>query len=81
MDDLGAPPTCDDWHTAAQQNMWDSVVLRRTACCIRSYITHNSGFFMGMSVVIERQTQGSPLGGCVERALTMMLQFPNCDCI
>jgi hypothetical protein len=80
IDDLGSMPTCDDWNTAALQNMWDSVALRRAACCIRSFIASDDGFFMGMSVVIGRQSQGTPLGGCVERSLAMSLQFPNCDC-
>lgn len=79
-DDLGSPPTCADWNTAALQNMWDSVALRRAACCIRDYMVNNNGFFLGMSVVIERQIQGNPLGGCVERSMTVFLQFPNCDC-
>lgn len=81
MDDTGAMPTCADWNAAALQNMWDSVALRRAACCIRSYMASNNGFFLGMSVVIERQVQGNPLGGCVERYFTVALQFPNCDCI
>jgi len=38
------------------------------------------GLFEGMSIVIERQTQGSPNGGCVERSLTITVQMPNCDC-
>jgi len=81
MDEQGSMPSCADWGAAALQNMWDSVTLRRTACCIRNFVTDDSGFFLGMSVVIERQLQGNPLGGCVERSMTMVLQFPNCDCI
>jgi hypothetical protein len=80
IDDFGSMPTCEDWNTAALQNMWDSVALRRAACCIRNFFTDDSGFFMGMSVVIGRQSQGTPLGGCVERSLAISLQFPNCDC-
>ena len=79
MDDTGAMPTCADWNAAALQNMWDSVALRRAACCIRSFMVSNEGFFLGMSTVMERQIQGNPLGGCVERYFTIMLQFPNCD--
>lgn len=79
--ELGTMPTCADWNAAALQNMWDSVALRRASCCIRSYIANNEGFFLGMSVVIERQIQVNPLGGCVERYFTIILQFPNCDCV
>jgi hypothetical protein len=82
MDDTGAMPTCADWNTAATQNMWDSVALRRAACCIRNYFANAANsFFLGMSIVIERQVQGSALGGCVERYMTITLQFPNCDCL
>jgi hypothetical protein len=33
-----------------------------------------------MSIVIDRQIQGNPSGGCVERFMTLTVQFPNCDC-
>lgn len=79
-DDFGTMPTCADWNTAALQNFYDSIALRRTACCFRQFFTTNQGLFEGMSVVIERQTQGSPNGGCVERSLTITAQMPNCDC-
>jgi hypothetical protein len=39
-----------------------------------------TGFFEGMSVVIDRQVQGPPLGGCIERYVNVQVQFPNCDC-
>lgn len=80
-DDLGGMPTCADWTTAATQNMWDSVALRRAACCIRNSIVDDTGFFLGMSVIIDRQVQGSPLGGCIERYMNAIIQFPNCDCV
>lgn len=80
MDDHGRMPTCANWNTAALQNFYDSIALRRTACCFRQFITSNAGIFEGMSVVIERQTQGSPNGGCVERSLTITVQMLNCDC-
>jgi len=80
MDDLGTMPSCADWNAAALQNWYDSIALRRAACCFRAFFTNNIGLFEGMSVVIERQTQGSPNGGCVERSLTITAQMPNCDC-
>jgi hypothetical protein len=33
-----------------------------------------------MSVVIERQNQGTPQGGCVERSMSIVAQIVNCDC-
>lgn len=80
LDDLGTMPTCADWNTAALQNFYDSIALRRTACCFRQFISSSQGLLEGMSVVIERQTQGSPAAGCVERSLTITVQMPNCDC-
>jgi hypothetical protein len=80
MDDFGTMPSCADWNTAALQNMYDSIALRRTACCFREFISNNTGLLEGMSVVIDRQTQGSPIGGCVERSMTINVQMPNCDC-
>lgn len=77
----GSMPTCDEWNQAAIQNMWDSVVLRKATCCLRLAVAADStGFFLGMSVIIDRQVQGPPLGGCVERYVNMQLQHPNCDC-
>jgi hypothetical protein len=77
----GGMPTCDEWNQAAIQNMWDSVVLRKATCCFRaSVLTDSTGFFDGMSVVMDRQVQGPPLGGCVERYVNVQVQHPNCDC-
>ncbi len=74
------PPSCDVWNAAALQNIYDAQTLRRTACCMRNFVVNNSDLFFGMSVVIERQVQGNPQGGCVERYFTMTIQFPNlCD--
>jgi hypothetical protein len=74
-------PTCTEWTAAAIENMWDSVVLRKAMCCFRAAIKNNSNtFFEGMSFVIDRQIQGPPLGGCVERYATATVQWPNCDC-
>lgn len=77
----GSMPTCEEWNQASIQNMWDSVVLRKATCCFRSaVITDSTGFFEGMYAVIDRQVQGPPLGGCVERYVTVSVQHPNCDC-
>jgi len=72
---------CNDWNESAVQNVIDSSTLRNTACCFRDFIVANNSKFLGMSVVIERQIQGNPLGGCVERSLTLVAQIPNeCEC-
>lgn len=76
----GEPPTCADWTDAFIQNAYDAGSLRRASCCFRQWIINSQGFYEGMSVVIERQIQQSPAGGCVERYVTLAVQFPNCDC-
>ena len=73
------PPSCTDWNTAFTQNIADALSLRQAQCCMRDWI-RASETFMGMTVIMDRQTQGSPLGGCVERSFTISIQFPNCDC-
>lgn len=73
-------PSCDEWNAAARQNIIDAQTLRRVACCMRNFVVNNGDAFFGMSFVIERQTQGNPQGGCVERSMTLTAQFPNCDC-
>lgn len=74
------PPSCDEWNAAARQNVIDAQTLRRVACCMRSYIVTNNDLFFGMSLVIDRQIQGNPQGGCVERTMNLTIQFPNlCD--
>lgn len=74
------PPNCVDWNAAARQNVIDAQTLRRVACCMRNFVVQNSGVFLGMSTVIDRQTQGNPQGGCVERTMKLTIQIPNCDC-
>lgn len=74
------PPSCAEWNEAARQNVIDAQTLRRVACCMRDFVVNNGGIFFGMSFVIERQSQGNPQGGCVERSMTLTAQFPNCDC-
>lgn len=73
-------PNCTEWNDAGRQNVVDQQTLRRVACCIRDFVISNDGAFMGMSLVIDRQVQGNPQGGCVERTMKITAQFPNCDC-
>lgn len=76
----GEPITSQDWTDAAIQNLYDSQSLRRAACCFREFVVKNQGEFTGMSVVVNRQIQGQPAGGCVERYMTISVQFPDADC-
>jgi hypothetical protein len=77
--DENAPPTCGEWTEAFYQNVQDGLTLRRVQCCFRNFV-RTSELFSGMSVVMERQIQGTPQGGCIERYFTIAVQFPNCDC-
>lgn len=74
------PLDCNGWNNAALQNIYDAKALMNTACCIRDWVTKEEPRFTGMSVIIDRQTQGNPLGGCIERSMTMAIQIPNCEC-
>lgn len=74
------PLTCTQWDEAALQNIFDTTALIDASCCFRSYVTRTSTSMVGMSVVIDRQVQGNPLGGCVERSLSIAVQIPNCEC-
>lgn len=74
------PADCDLWNAAALQNIYDTRALLAASCCLRDYITSESSQFTGMSVVIDRQVQGNPLGGCIERYVTIATQMPNCEC-
>jgi hypothetical protein len=78
--DLDFPPTDAEWTAAFIQNMWDAQALRRTECCFRTWVRSRTDALLGMSIVMGRQIQGTPLGGCVERYFTIDAQFPNCDC-
>lgn len=80
MGDELMPPSCDEWNAAARQNVIDALTLRRVACCMRDFVVQNNDSFLGMSLVIDRQIQGNPQGGCVERTMKLTAQFPNCDC-
>lgn len=77
----GQMPTCDQWTTAFEQNVADIIALRRASCCLRSWLTEQTGLLLGMSMVIEEQNQGGAQGGCIERSVTLALQHPNCDCV
>jgi len=78
MEEFGMP-TCAEWTAAAYENMWDSIVLRKAMCCFRAALKANPNY-LGMSMVIDRQIQGPPLGGCVERYVNAQVQWINCDC-
>lgn len=75
----GSMPTCEDWTGAFLKQLADAQALRRIACCFRSAVM-NSDTFLGMSVVIGRQTGTNPFGGCIERYVPLDVQMPNCDC-
>jgi hypothetical protein len=61
--------------------MYDSQSLRKAACCFRNWVNAQVGTqFDDMNVAIGRITQGNPQGGCVERSLTLTVQFPDVDC-
>lgn len=80
----GEPATDAEWTAAAIQNMYDSQSLRQAACCFRDWVQGRQGeqnnLYDGMSVVINRQIQANPAGGCVERYMTVVVQFPDVDC-
>lgn len=76
-----APTTsdCDLNNEAFIQNLYDMQAINSTMCCFRDYI-NSTEEFMGMSLVIERQVQGSTSGGCTERYVNLVAQIPNLDC-
>lgn len=73
-------PTCTDWTASAVQNFTDAQVLRVASCCFLAGFQNLNDQLLGMSVVINRQNQSSPNGGCLERYVTFDVQIPNCDC-
>lgn len=77
--DENFPPSCADWNASFIQSAHDSQALRKAACCFRNWLS-TSTQFMGMSMVIQRQTQAGPSGGCLERVQPLVVQIPNCDC-
>lgn len=75
----GSMPTCADWTSAYMKAVADAAALRRISCCFRAAI-RDTAEFRGLSMIIERQVQGTPQGGCVERHVTFSVQMANCDC-
>ena len=73
------PPTDAEWNAAALLGFADAQALRRASCCLRQGVDTISGQFDGMNVVIGRQQQGVTQGGCMERYVTVTVQFPNCE--
>lgn len=78
--DINFPPTDAEWNAAFIQNMWDARSLRAAQCCFRNWFVNLEDAMLGMSIVMERQIQSTPSGGCVERYCTIAAQFPNCEC-
>lgn len=73
------PPTDAEWNAAALLGFADAQALRRASCCLRQGVDTISDQFNGMNVVIGRQQQGVTQGGCMERYVTITVQFPNCE--
>lgn len=77
----GEPPLETDQLLAARQNLYDAQSLRYASCCFRNWLAAQYGDLDdGMDVVIGRQVQGNPQGGCVERYVTLTVQFADIDC-
>jgi|SRR5262245_23185955 len=72
-------PTCEEWTAAAGQNFYDAQALRQVGCCLGEGLATIDAM-IGMSIVVGPQTQGDPLGGCVQRSVIITVQIPNCDC-
>lgn len=74
------PPTCEQWTSAAIQQMTDSQALRQAACCFRSGFPTSNPQLDGMSIVIGRMSGGQAQGGCSDRYMTVQVQIPSvCD--
>lgn len=77
-------PTCEEWTATSVQQTHDAQALRAASCCLQQFVVANEdarGPFWGMSAVISTQQQIQLQGGCVERNVEIMVQFPNCDCM
>lgn len=70
---------CTLYNAAFAQNVADMYSINRAMCCFRDYINSTTAF-LGMSLVVERQQQGSTSGGCTERYVNLVAQIPNLDC-
>jgi hypothetical protein len=75
------PLHCNDWNAMAVQNVYDNFALARASCCLRNWVNTESTNLVGMSVVIDRITQGGIQGGCIERSLPIAVQIPNFECL
>lgn len=60
-------------------NLYRMQALNEAVCCFRSFM-NTSSVYAGMSLVIERQVQGSTTGGCTERYVNLVAQIPNLEC-
>lgn len=72
-----APPTCDEETAAFLQDLDDSQALRAASCCFRSFM-NTDPVWIGMSVVVERQTK-TVQGGCTDRSIIINAQMMNCE--
>jgi hypothetical protein len=72
-------PTCEEWTSAYMKQIADAAALRRLSCCFRAAI-RSTVEFRGLGVIIDRQVQTNPQGGCIERYVTFSVQMTNCDC-
>lgn len=70
---------CTDNNADFTANLYRMLAINQAVCCFREYI-RTSPVFGGMSLVIERQVQGSTTGGCTERYVNLVAQIPNLDC-
>lgn len=70
---------CAPNNAAFTQNLYDMLSINRATCCFREFV-RDTPMYMGMSLVIERQTQGSTSGLCTERYVNLVVQIPNRDC-
>jgi hypothetical protein len=79
---VGCVPDNDDCTTnnaAFFTNLYRIQAINETVCCFRAFV-RASDIYMGMSLVIERQVQGSTTGGCTDRYVNLVAQIPNLDC-
>lgn len=72
----GMQVTCAEEAVSFAQEIQDSDALREASCCIREWVKENA---IGMDVVIDRQ-QKTTQGGCMDRYVTVTIQFNNYDC-
>lgn len=79
---VGCVPTefdCTPNNDGFITNLYRMQAINEAVCCFLEF-TRASATFTGMSLVIERQVQGSTSGGCTERYVNLTAQIPNLDC-